>query len=101
MKFFLGKSSLICRKAVAQWIRLFLGQYSNHKKLFIIVAKSPLHSKSPNRCQSVSGTWSLANPVRKVEFRLLQISKSVRGPTISDFHSQATGPLVALPVSDP
>src|ERR1019366_6378614 len=38
----------------------------------VIGVISRLRSKSPIGYQSVSDTWSLANPVRKVAFKLLQ-----------------------------
>ena len=40
-----------------------------------IDATSRSHSKSPIGYRSVSDTWSLANPVRKVEFERLQIKR--------------------------
>ncbi len=39
----------------------------------VVGETSPLHSKSPNRIPSVSDTQKLANAVRKVESKLLQI----------------------------
>src|SRR5437588_6694931 len=48
-------------------------QFRKPRTLLVVDVTSRLHSKSPIGYQSVSDKWSLANAVRKVEFKLFQL----------------------------
>ncbi len=67
-------------------IGLELGQVNEGQELGGVperqLAQNPDHTQNPLiGCRSVSDTWNLVNPVRKVEFELLQFM--LISPTVS------------------